>query len=126
MSADNPFVESALDIIRGDRDISEPRLVKLLADCEPELSPFNLECAACEGLRMAPAYFAEEAARAAREAVREKAAAEGQRKLRLLEERGITFVDGRAFKAGDPISTSELDEMLETAEAGECHDGRAR
>jgi hypothetical protein len=49
----NPFVRSALDIVleHAEGSCPLPELAALLADREPMLSPFNLECAAREALR---------------------------------------------------------------------------
>jgi hypothetical protein len=61
----NPFVAAALDIIDVDDDSFDERgLALALAEREPLLSPFNLECAAREALRLAPKRRRESAATA--------------------------------------------------------------
>jgi hypothetical protein len=80
---DNPFVASALAVLRQHNGkLPLGRLAAKLAILEPRLSPFNLECAAREAKRVAPEVFAVE--KAAAEA--EKAAAEAVEKAKASGE----------------------------------------
>jgi hypothetical protein len=51
----NPFVQAALDTLvdRDEGDCTLPELAAHLAVREPLLSPYNIECAAKEALRLA-------------------------------------------------------------------------
>jgi hypothetical protein len=58
MNSPNPFVGSALaligEILADDGEFDLRTLAERLTEREPMLSPFNLECAAREALRIAP------------------------------------------------------------------------
>ena len=58
VSGVNPFVRSALIILDADNrdECTVPELAAVLAEHEPMLSPFNLECAAREALRLWPDF----------------------------------------------------------------------
>jgi hypothetical protein len=63
----NTFVDTAIDLLRANPNVTTAELQKEIADCEPKLSGLNVECVAREALRMWPSI------KAADEAAREEA-----------------------------------------------------